>query len=645
MNFDSKFPNLFKPFQIGNVVLKNRMMASASKPTFIQGPEPYPSEAVITHYANKAKNGAAAVTVTAAGSIRQDQNSRLMYFDYKSGACQHYICQLVDSIHYYGSLANVFLFPEWDGNYDVSTGIAQTYPVYDPGKPEFPREYISKMIQQYADQAAVMQELGFDMAYVHAAYRGMPAARFISPLTNKRTDDYGGSLENRARFLLEVCEAIRRKCGRDFLLEVCLSGEDPAGLGGMTLDETVELVKLGEGLFDIVQLRSGDIDTNIPTGYFKEHIPYAYMAEALKKGGVKTPVELASGCFYPQDCEDAIVSGKADFVTMARAWISNPDYGQLVYEGRDDDLIPCIRCNKCNHPTPGQMWISTCSVNPEWGIENRLDRLVAPVAGKKKIAVVGGGPAGMEAALVAAKRGHSVTLYEMSDKLGGQLKAGCVPSFKWPLKDYVDYMRHQVEKSGIKVLCNTKATAEMLSPENYDSVIAAVGAQPIIPPIPGSDGKNVITAVDVYGNEDKLAKDVVIIGGGEIGAETGMHLAELGHNVELIEMRDELAADAAHVHFYKIFIEYVNNTKGFNYTLEATCTGITENGVTYKDKDGVSHEIKAGSVVVAVGNKAKAGEAAALFNLGEKVLMCGDCVKAGSLQKAIRSAYAVANQL
>ena len=207
-----------------------------------------------------------------------------MYFDYTNEACQHYICQLNDTIHYYGSLSNVFLFPRWDANFDVSDGIPSEHPRYEPGKPQFKNEYIYQMVEDYADQAAKMQELGFDMAYIHAAYRGLPVARFISPLTNKRTDEFGGSLENRARFLLMVCDRIKQKCGKDFLLEVCLSGEDP-GTGGMTLQDTVELVKLGEGHFDLVQLRSSEIDPAHPTGYNKEHIPYLYMSEAQECRG------------------------------------------------------------------------------------------------------------------------------------------------------------------------------------------------------------------------------------------------------------------------------------------------------------------------------------------------------------------------
>jgi pyruvate/2-oxoglutarate dehydrogenase complex dihydrolipoamide dehydrogenase (E3) component len=213
------------------------------------------------------------------------------------------------------------------------------------------------------------------------------------------------------------------------------------------------------------------------------------------------------------------------------------------------------------------------------------------------------------------------------------------------LRDFKNYLIRQIEKSPVVVKLNTEATVEMLDSNRYDVVLAALGAEPIVPPIPGVENKNVVYAADVYGKEDTLEKDVVIIGGGEIGLETGLHLAEIGHRVTLLEMQARLAAQATPVHYYSMFMEAVNKQKNLKCILEATCVRIDKDAVTYIDTEGARHEIKAGSVVVAVGMKARIGRAMELSAAGNTFYMIGDCNKAGNVQKAMRSAFSIASMI
>ncbi|MGI5970249.1 MAG: FAD-dependent oxidoreductase [Oscillospiraceae bacterium] len=635
------YKHLLSPYKIGGVVLKNRIYASASTPEFIQGPQKYPTEALIQHYANKAKT-ASIVTVNGWGNTPVF-NDHALIFDWEHGGCQHEITRLTESIHYYNSLAICFLFPKWDKNFDAGEGIPNEELYYTPGRPAFTRKHIDEMVENYGDMAARVQELGFDGVYLHAAYRGLPVARFLSPLTNNRRDEFGGSVENRARFLLMICDRIKQKCGRDFLIDVSISGEDNAP-GGATMEDTIEVARLGVGHFDIIQPRAYEIDHAHPVGYTsKKRQPYAYMAEQIKKSGVNMAVSAVAGYFYPEEGEEALSSGKADLIAMGRAWVCNPDYGEKAFGGRRDDLVPCIRCNKCYNSNNLKPRRDVCSVNPTFTWDHRINYFIKPVGEKKKIAVVGGGPAGMEAAIECAKRGHSVTLFEKSDRLGGQLNLAEMPSFKYYITDFKDFLIYQVKKHGVDVKLKTRATADML--DGYDEIIAAVGAQPLIPPIPGSD-KNIVTAaMDVFGYEGRLSYDIVVVGGGEIGTETGLHLAELGHNVHLIEMTDKLAPDAPFFHFRSMLLEYANNTKNFKYTVNATCKRITDTGVIYEDREGAEHELRADSVILATGSKSRTGEALSLYKEGRRVMLVGDCKKAADIHHAMRTGFATASQL
>jgi 2,4-dienoyl-CoA reductase-like NADH-dependent reductase (Old Yellow Enzyme family)/thioredoxin reductase len=662
-----KYPNLLSPLRVGNVVLKNRLTASPSRPPFIQGPEPYPSDALISHYAEKAKI-ASIVTCSCFSpmpfpempqikpalsdytrktpKVDGAHNSNL---DIYNGQCQHYISKMVDAIHFFGSKASLFIIPDFPMGYDVSTGIPF---LSVPGTPEagetgreIPAAMLNEIADDYALQALVAKkDMGFDMAFLHMSYRGMLPARFLSPLTNKRSDEFGGSLENRARFPLMICDRIKKVCGEDFLIEVCISGADP-GPDGWTMEDTVRFAKMAEGRIDLLQLRSADIDPQHPTGFNPERTPFLYMAEAVKESGARITAVAIAGFQDPDNCEEVIASGKADLIAMARAFICDPDFGRKAYEGRGEDVVPCIRCNKCLVSSNADPYVNVCSVNPAWGLWHEIDSKIDPPAKKMKIAVVGGGPAGMEAALVAVKRGHNVTLYEKSGVLGGQLNHAENVSFKWPLRDFKNYLVRRIEKSDVQVCLNTETTAEMLDRNNYDVVLTAIGAEPIIPPIPGIDGRNVMFAIDVYGNKDTLGDDIVIVGGGEVGVETGMYLAEKGHKVILLEMRDKLAPNTAPLHYYSMFMEACNKQKNLSYILNARCTEIGKDKVVYTKADGAVHEIGAGSVVIAAGMKPRIAQAMELSCAGNIFYLIGDCNEIGSVQKAMRSAFSIASTI
>ncbi|MFC2045135.1 FAD-dependent oxidoreductase [Chloroflexota bacterium] len=655
-----KYINLLSPIKVGNTVFRNRLTASPSKPHFLQGPEPYPTEAVLAHFANKAKNGAAIVTCSGVSGHFTFEEKPEKYvptramcghfdsFNIYDPHCQHMLSQMSEAVHFYGAKASMEIGAEVPIQYDVSTGIPSIAVFGDGGistvGEEIPADLLDEIADDFATQAVVMKEVGFDMVFLHMAYRLTILGRFLSPITNKRTDQYGGSLENQAHFPLMVADRIKQKCGPDFLIEATISGVEPPG--GRTLDETIKLAKLFAGHFDLIHIKASAIDPSHPTGFSLDPTPLLYMAEAIKKSNPGVAVVTVGGYQDPEICEDVIASGKADFIAMARSWISNPDYGRKLYEGRGEDIVPCLRCNGCHRSSYADPWTSVCAVNPVWGIEHKIDSMIKPPDRKKKVAVIGGGIAGMEAALVAADRGHQVTLYEKSDALGGLLKTTDNVSFKWPQNNFKNYLVRQVGKSNnIKVCLNAEATAEMLKADKYDAILVAVGSEPIVPRIPGIDSGKVIFAKDVFGNEDNLAENIVIVGGGEVGVETGMHLAETGHKVTVLEMTEMLARDTVPIHYYVMFQEAWEKLENFKYSLNSRCTAIENNKVTYIDTDGVEHSIEAGSVVIAVGMKSKTDLALEFTDAADRFYMIGDCNVAGNVQKTMRSAFSTASIL
>jgi thioredoxin reductase len=475
------------------------------------------------------------------------------------------------------------------------------------------------------------------------AYRGSAMARFLSPITNKRTDKYGGSLENRARFANMLADGIKKRCGKDFIVHACFSGYEEEG--GYTLEDAVEYAKLFTGHFDMLEIRGVSGDASQPPNYNLETTPFLNAASAIKKGAPGIGIIAVGGFQDLNLSEEVIASGKADFIGSARAWICNIDYGQLAYEGRNEDVVPCLRCNGCHLMSYYKPWNSYCAVNPVWGLEHKIDSMISPPQGKKKVAIIGGGPAGIQAALIASKRGHDVTLFEKSNHLGGNLKLIENVSFKWTHKNYNGYLERQIKKFGVSVRLNTEATPDDIRESGFHAVIAAIGAEAIIPDIPGIKQANVILAADVYGNEADLAKEVVIIGGGETGVEAGMHLAELGRSVTVLEMSNKLAKKSVPIHYYSMFREAWEKLPNFKWVLNARCSAISQDGVVYIDADGKEQSVNADIVVIAAGISPKTDSALKFYDSADRFYMVGDCKTVGGLQSAVRSAFSAAVRL
>jgi len=667
----NKISHLLSPVKIGDFLLKNRLVSSNSLPHFLQGPETYPSEQVINHVVNCAKNGAAIVTfgdwtnMNQRTSFNKDGQRYPMYMLDTDPSVENYFCQMADQVHYYSSRISFALMPFTapDPAYDVCDEPAVDLSAMRSNSPgvstgvdfnlgtlfrrglastQLSCDQIHEIIEMQAQRVRRYQSMGFDMCTLHFAYRATLFSRFLSPRTNHRTDGYGGSLENRARFLLELCSRIRSVCGKTFPIEIQINASEE---GGTTLSETITLSKMAQGLVDIFQFRAKTADLSHPTPYNSVLHQYPTLKDcaAVKAGGTSILCEPIGGFQDPYDMEEIIASGKADLIGSARLFIADFDYYRKIKDGRGADVVPCIRCNKCHVPSLKGEWLSICSVNPEMGIAHKLDKLIRPVTHKKRVAVIGGGPAGMRAAIYCDERGHEVTLFEASNRLGGQLKLMDAPTFKWPLVNFREYLIKQLAKSQVSVKLNTRATREMLAKEEYDAVIIAIGAQPKVPPIPGAERCwNIFT---VFGHEKELGYRCVVIGGSESGTEAGIYLAENGHDTTVLTRRRRLAPDATPIHYRETMEGYIAACPLFHSVLHATATEVGNGYVAYTDKNGQTRRIECDSVVALGGMAPLHDEAIALYGLAAETFVIGDCYEVGNLFKCNRGAYSASHQI
>ncbi len=666
-----RYEHLLSPIKIRGMVLKNRFWSGNALPHFLQGPESWPSEQVINHMVRMAQNGAAVVTfadwtVPTQRESKNEDGRRFPMYDITDPSLQNYMCQMADQVHYYNSRISIAIMPfgykeGWDVSYhpaqirdtgskvgqflndnpEVVGKVKQSARFGNVEIQEMTHEMIADCIEQQAQRILYYKTMGFDMCTLHFAYNLTLFSRFLSPIGNTRTDEYGGSVENRCRFLIELCTRIRELCGKDFPIEVQISGREE---GGYDVDELVQIAKIVEDHVDVFQLRDGNANLSHPVGYNSEEHKYITLpyAEAIKKSGSKILCNVIGGYQVLDEAEEMIATGKADIMGAARAFICDFDYYKKALEGRGEDVVPCVRCNKCHVPSVTDTWLSFCTVNPEMGIAHKLDFLNEPAGDPKKVAIIGGGPGGMRAAIYCAERGHDVTLYEKTDYLGGQLKHADYFSFKWPLRRYRLWLIAQMNKKGVKVVLNTEATPEMLKPQGYDVAIIAIGALPKMPPIKGIEKASDHFAV--WGNEDSYGKRVVVIGGSESGCETAMHLAENGHECTVLTRNSILAPDTTPIHYRQDFTNYHSKLENFHAIKEVSTTEVGDGWVKYVDKDGVEHTIECDSVIALGGMKPLQDEAMTFHGAADRIFMVGDCYEVGNLREVNRDAYAASHQ-
>ena len=557
---EHRYSHILSPVRIGNVVLRNRIFATKCISQELQGPENFPAESSIQYAEDLAKNGAALVVVTV-GSWPQDRGKSFFTseFQMENFRVLRYFVQEVARIHAHNSLAIGGMMCSLPTNIEISE---IRHPerikkeMRGPGgpggpggpKPEITKEEIRTFIDHFAEECVAIKTVGFDGVNIYMSYNASILAKSLSPVFNQREDEYGGSLENRARLTMELFREIKRRCGQDFLIEAQISGEEDMP-DGYTVEDFLDYAELcaNEGLVDIFEIRAKNGVLNHTSSFSSpEHYPNTLKyAEAFKKRGIKALCAPVGGFQNLDDIDSFIADGRTDMVAMARAFICDPEFGKKLYQGRDD-VVPCIRCDRCHG--------GVCSVNPRIGLAHVADKLSPPKPERsKKVAVIGGGPAGMKAALVAAERGHSVTLYEASGSLGGQLRHADYMKDKWALRNYKNYLIAQLEKSSVRVLLNTRAVPEVLARDGYDAIIAGCGSLPKPGPVPGGDDPRIWAPIDCFGHEQELGETVVVIGGASTGAETALYLAESGHNVTLVSRKRDICYDnVAHGREYEV---------------------------------------------------------------------------------------------
>jgi 2,4-dienoyl-CoA reductase-like NADH-dependent reductase (Old Yellow Enzyme family)/thioredoxin reductase len=646
-----EYPHLFSPIKIGKLLFKNRLCASPLT-TDNCIVENRPNDQAIAFYGTRARGGFAQVTV-GESDVDWEYGNRFDGFNditnfhakqWHSGA----FYELTMAIKEHGAIASMEINHSGAANYPWNIGgknpIGPTGYVRPDGVKvdEMDEAMMNKVADHYANAASYLKLVGFNMVMLHGGH-GWLLGQFLSPYSNQRTDKYGGSRENRARFPLMVIDRVRQAVGPDFLIEYRLSGEELVE-GGLTIEDTVEFAKLIDKKVDIIHVSVGIYHKHVESRTFSSmYDPHGCNVEyaAAIKRVVSTPVSVVGGINDPAMAEQIIAEGKADLVAMGRQALADPEFPNKAMTGRADEIAPCIRCGCFDPMEPKEGEIMAphtfqCTVNPVSSKEFRISLEPAPRA-SRKVMVVGGGPGGMYAAITAAERGHKVTLVEKSDSLGGFLKFTDADTYKTDLRRFKDSLVARIGKLPIHVELGSEATPESVERENPDALIVAVGAQPIVPRIPGIDLPHVIYAVDTYWEPERVGQRVVMIGGGLVGCETALHLVARGKQVTVVEMLDRLAGDASESHRIALLAMMKDRLQS---RTGLTCTEITPQGIRVRAKDGTEELIEADTVVYAVGLRAHADRALALCNAAPRqYFMVGDCLSARKVKQAVHEGF------
>lgn len=657
---NAKYPNLLSPGKIGSVQLRNKTVMAAMGMS--QADNGFVNKAVINHYAERSKGGVGAiiVEVTCVDSPLGLNTKGMLVIDddkYIPG-----MTELASAIHEGGAKAFLQISHTGRGARRAIIGdqpvgpsaVAMPYSFMMGLENETPRALtipeIKAIEEKYAQAALRAKKAGFDGVEIHSVgyYLGQ---QFLSSTANIRTDEYGGSRENRVRFHLNIIKRIRELCGNDFAIIVKLSVVEQGTDGGITMaDGLYYCKKFQEAGVDAIEVLAGKWSSEAGK---RERPDSAYpdcmavpLSLLMKLGiglttGKKKKIALIAGgrAQNPVAAEKALASGQCDFIFIGHGLLAQPDLVNLIDEGREDEIRPCIGCGHCIDHQLQHGARAVCSGNAVLARGDN-DYTITPAETKKHVVVIGAGVAGVEAARIAAIRGHEVDIYDMANEVGGQMNLACKPPFKQHLGLMKPYLERQLEITGVKVHLGKKVTKEDILRMNADAVVLATGVNPAKLPLEGAE--RAVQAIDVLKGA-KTGKNVVVIGGGSIGCETAEFLAKKGKKVAVVEMLPTLAANTGKT-AQTILLGHLKGNGVKLYT-ECKVEKINPDKVICRDKNSNTVELKADSVVLAIGNRPETSLYDSLKDEVKEIYNIGDSNGGGIIPNAVYEGYIVGNQI
>jgi len=638
------FERLLSPGTIGKMNIKNRIVM----PPMVRGyatPDGITTRKLIDHYAARARGGVG-LTIVEATYVHQSGKGWHQGVGIHSDKCIPELGNLTEAVKRWGGKIAIELHHAGRQTTTSVTGMPIVAPSAIPcpalgGLPkELTTDEVAELVEAFAQAAVRAKQAGFDAVEIHAAH-GYLVSQFLSPDTNRRTDKYGGDINGRMTFALEIVHRTRETVGSDYPILVRMNALDLVD-GGLEFDECKQFArKLQSVGVDALDISAGTYASRLNPritsimGMASMYVPRGPLisyAEQIKNI-VSLPV-ITVGAITPEMGEEILQQGKADFIAIGRGLLADPELPNNLAKGEPGNIRPCIRCNE--HSETGGV---RCSVNAECGFESYG---LKPALKPKKVLIVGGGPAGMEAARVSALRGHDVILYEKNEKLGGHLIEATVPNFKEELRNYKDWLIRQIKKLGVKVELGEEVTSQIVSAAKPDALIIATGSTVYRPDIPGINKPVVTTAIDILLGKANPGNKTILAGGGMIGCEVALYLAQQGKKVTIVEMLPEVAIDLPFTR-RELITELINN--GVEILTNLEITEITDNGITAINQDRNVVNVEADKVVVAMGLIPQTEPYKELKNKAKEVYLIGDCVEARQVAEATHDGYRIGNTL